>query len=172
MATVTLHGKCFLPNLPHPIKFVNCLTLKRLGYFGGWKDWGGGMMAPPPPWDLGRGSRDRRENLHNGSVRCNLQDRIFRFSKIFLYYFILIMLIYARNQTFCSKSVNKAPKVKTIGLNTLCSILSNCTWKKFRYQNHDYVFYCFVNFLCISLFLLFFHQNLWQTLFEAQSIKN
>ena len=51
-----------------------CLTLKRLGYFGGWKDWGA-MMAPP--WDLGRGLGDRRENLHNGSVRCNLQDRIY-----------------------------------------------------------------------------------------------
>ena len=27
------------------------LTIKRLGYFGGWKDWGGGggMMPPPPP---------------------------------------------------------------------------------------------------------------------------
>ena len=23
------------------------LTLIRLGYFGGWKDWGGAMMAPP-----------------------------------------------------------------------------------------------------------------------------
>ena len=67
------------------------LTLIRLGYFGGWKDWGGGggaMMVPP--WDLGRGSRDRRENFHNGSVRCNLQDCIFRFSKTFLFYFILI----------------------------------------------------------------------------------
>ena len=36
------------------------------------------------------------------------------------------MLIYARNQTFCPKSVNKAPKVQIFGLNT-CSILSNCT---------------------------------------------
>ena len=38
------------------------LTLKRLGYFGGWKDWGG---HNGPPWDLGRGSRDRRKNLHD-----------------------------------------------------------------------------------------------------------
>ena len=43
-----------------------------------------------PPWDLGRGSRNRRKILHNGSVRCNLQDRIFRFSKIVFFYFILI----------------------------------------------------------------------------------
>ena len=68
----------------------------------------------------------------------------------------------ARNQTFCSKSVNKAPKVQIFGLNTLCSILSNCTWKKFRYQNQflmyfivlwiSYVFLCFFDLL----FLLFF----------------
>ena len=72
------------------------------------------------------------------------------------------MLIYARNQTFCSKSVNEAPKVQIFGLNTLCSILSNCTWKKFRYQNQflmyfivlwiSYVFLCFFDLL----FLLFF----------------
>ena len=65
------------------------LTLKRLGYFGRGKTGGGGYKAPP--CDLGRGSRDhRRKNLHNGSVRCNLQDRIFRFSKIVFFYFILI----------------------------------------------------------------------------------
>ena len=72
------------------------------------------------------------------------------------FYFILyklIMLIYARNQTFCSKSVNKASKVQIFGLNTLCSILSNCTWKKIPVSKSiSYVFYCFVNFLCISLF--------------------
>ena len=43
-----------------------------------------------PPWDLGRGSRDHCKNVHNGSVQCNLQDRIFRFSKIVFFYFILI----------------------------------------------------------------------------------
>ena len=65
------------------------LTLIRLGYYGGWKDWGGGGGGghDGPPWDLGHGPR---ENFHNGSVRCNLQDCIFRFSKIFLFYFILI----------------------------------------------------------------------------------
>ena len=68
--------------------FSLSLTLIRLGYFGSWKNWGGAYKAPP--WDLGRGSRDRRENLHNGSVRCNLQDRIFKFSKIVFFYFILI----------------------------------------------------------------------------------
>ena len=28
------------------------LTLKRLGYFGSWKNWGGGGYKAPP-WDLG-----------------------------------------------------------------------------------------------------------------------
>ena len=75
------------------------------------------------------------------------------------------MLIYARNQTFCSKSVNKAPKVHTFGLNTLCSILSNCLWKKFQYQNQflmyfivlwiSYVFLCFFDLL----FLLFWKKT-------------
>ena len=32
------------------------------------------------------------------------------------------MLIYARNQTFCSKSVDKAPKILIFGLNILCGI--------------------------------------------------
>ena len=53
---------------------------------------GGGGAIMAPHWDLGRGSRDRRKNLHSGSVcvRCNLQDRVFKFSKIFFFYFILI----------------------------------------------------------------------------------
>ena len=61
-----------------------------------------------------------------------------------LYY--LIMLTYARNQTFCSKSVDKAPKVQIFGLNTLCSILSNCTWKNSGIK---------INFLHILLFCEF-----------------
>ena len=44
------------PELP------GALTLIRLGYFGGWKDWGGGGAYKAPPWDLGRGSRDHRKN--------------------------------------------------------------------------------------------------------------
>ena len=67
---------------------MSTLTLKRLGYFGGWKDGEGGGGHDGPPWDLGSGSRDRRGNLHNGSVRCNLQDHIFKFSKIFFYFLI------------------------------------------------------------------------------------
>ena len=67
------------------------------------------------------------------------------------------MLIYARNQTFCSKSVNKAPKILIFGLNILCGILKTMPVSKLI----SYVFYCFMNFLCISLFfyllfLLFF----------------
>ena len=68
------------------------LTLIRLGYFGGWErlgGGGGGHDGPPlisRPWI----ARSPAKNFHNGSVRCNLQDCIFRFSKIFLLYFILI----------------------------------------------------------------------------------
>ena len=63
------------------------------------------------------------------------------------------MLIYARNQTFCSNSVNKAPKMLIFGLNTLCGIRSNLYLKKMPVSKLiSYVFYCFMNFLCISLF--------------------
>ena len=103
------------------------------------------------------------------------------------------MLIYARNQTFCSNccrkhnyvhlflctpllyapwtssldghvrninvaiiiiinSVNKAPKMLIFGLNTLCGILSNYTWKNAGIKINFLCFYCFMNFLCISLF--------------------
>ena len=56
------------------------------------------------------------------------------------------MLIYARNQTFCSKSVNKAQKILIFVLNILCGILSNCTWKNASIK---------INFLCILLFYEF-----------------
>ena len=56
-----------------------------------------------------------------------------------------------------------APKVQIFGLHTLCSILSNSLYlnKIPVSKSISYVFYCFVNFLCISLFfdllfLLFF----------------
>ena len=88
------------------------------------------------------------------------------------------MLIYARNQTFCSNSVSKAPKMLIFGLNTLCGILSNYTWKNCRYQKLiSYVFYCFMNFLMYFFvfltfcFCCFFQWNLWQTLFEAPKNK-
>ena len=80
------------------------------------------------------------------------------------------MLIYARNQTFCSKSVNKAVHAhalimhfnrnyeagkdaftlnpKKTGLNILCGILSNYTWKNFGIK---------INFLCILLFYEFMY---------------
>ena len=53
------------------------------------------------------------------------------------------MLIYARNQTFCSKSVNKAPKILIFGLNILCGILSE--------KNAGIK----IDFLCILLFYEF-----------------
>ena len=55
------------------------------------------------------------------------------------------MLIYAR-KTFCSKSVNKALKMLIFGIDTLCSILSNCTQKNSGIK---------INFLCILLFYEF-----------------
>ena len=48
----------------------------------------GGGAAPPPPSDLGRGSRDRRENLHKGRVRFKLQDCIVRLFFVVIFYFI------------------------------------------------------------------------------------
>ena len=56
------------------------------------------------------------------------------------------MLIYARNQTFCPKSVNKVPKMLIFVLNTLCGILSNYTFKNAGIK---------INFLCILLFYEF-----------------
>ena len=52
--------------------------------------YGRGGVESTPPWDLGRWSRERRETLHNCSVRCNLQVCIVKFPEIIKYYFILI----------------------------------------------------------------------------------
>ena len=41
------------PHMYHCIPYYLCLTLKRLGYFGSWKYWGGGPIGPPlrsRPW--------------------------------------------------------------------------------------------------------------------------
>ena len=87
-----------------------------------------------------------------------------------------MMLIYARNQTFCSKSVNKAPKMLIFGLNTLCGILSNCTWKNAGIKI-NFLYLLFMNFLCIFffylLFLLFFSakfvaDTFWSTIMLKQ----
>ena len=58
------------------------------------------------------------------------------------------MLIYARNQTFCSKSVNKAPKILIFGLNMwLCGMsLAIILEKNVGIK---------INFLCILLFYEF-----------------
>ena len=60
---------------------------------------------------------------------------------------------------FGSKVENKVPRILIFGVNILCSILINVLEKKNLVSSLiSYVFYCFVNFLCISLFfdLLFF----------------
>ena len=59
------------------------------------------------------------------------------------------MLIYARNLTFCSKSVNKALKMLIFGVDTLCSILSNCKKKIEKKSGIK------INFLYILLFYEF-----------------
>ena len=59
------------------------------------------------------------------------------------------MLIYARNQIFCSKAVNKAPKILIF-----CGILSNYTWKMPVSKLLSHVFYCFMNFLCTEASIL------------------
>ena len=56
------------------------------------------------------------------------------------------MLIYAINQTFCSKSVNKAPKILIFGLNILCAFLAIILEKNASIK---------INFLCILLFYEF-----------------
>ena len=53
------------------------------------------------------------------------------------------MLIYAKNHTFCSKSLNKAPRMLIFGVNILCSIPNIVLEKKFGIK---------IYFLCILLF--------------------
>ena len=56
------------------------------------------------------------------------------------------MLIYVRNDTFCSKSENKAPRILIFGVNILYSIPNNVLEKKSGIK---------INFLCILLFYEF-----------------
>ena len=65
------------------------LTLTRLGYFGGWIEWGKAMMSSPlrsRPWYRAIAAKICT------MVVCDViyKIEIFRFSKIFLFYFILI----------------------------------------------------------------------------------
>ena len=59
------------------LKFINP---NQAGLFQLFYGRGGGVESTPP-WDLGRWSRERRETLHNCSVRCNLQVCIVNFTK-------------------------------------------------------------------------------------------
>ena len=58
------------------------------GLFEGLEPTGGGAILAPPS-DLGRGSRDRRENLHQGRDQRTLQDCIVRFFKLYVYLFYM-----------------------------------------------------------------------------------
>jgi len=53
---------------------------KRAGIFQSWIQPGGGAIMAPPS-DLGRRSRDRRENLQEHQAGCTLQYCMVRFSK-------------------------------------------------------------------------------------------
>ena len=74
------------------------------------------------------------------------------------------MLIYAKNHTFCSKSLNKAPRMLIFGVNILCSIPNIVLEKKNWYQNLflmyfivlgiSYVFLCFSTFCFCCFFPL------------------
>ena len=100
-----------------------------------------------PPSDLGRGSRDRRENLHKDRVRCKLQDCIVRLFFIIIFYSLWIN--YANLCTksyFHYKSLIKASRLLIFDTCILFNILSNCALKNFSIE---------INFLCILLFYEF-----------------
>ena len=143
----------------------------RLSYPGG-----GGGAAPAPPSDLGRGSRNRRENLHRGRVRCKLQDCIVRLFFIIIFYFIWIN--YANLCTksyFHYKSLIKASRLLIFGTYILFNLLSNCALKNFSIEINFLcilLFYEFLMYFCVFstfCFLLFFCWNLLQPLSQALS---
>ena len=106
---------CIFPLIKskHVFTQSGVLTLISLGYFGGWVaqgGGGGGGAAPAPPSDLGRGSRDRRENLHKGRVRCKLQDFIVVFYFIWINYANL-----CKKSHFHYKSLIKASRLLIFG---------------------------------------------------------
>ena len=73
--------------------FKQSLTLIRLGYFGGWKDWGGGGGPIRPPLEISAVDHAIAAKICTMVVRdviYKILYNVFRFSKIFLFYFILI----------------------------------------------------------------------------------
>ena len=118
---------------------------------------GGGLSSSPPPSDLGRGSSDGRKNLHKGRVRCKLQDCIVRLFFIVIFYFIWIMLIYAKKSYFYYNSLIKASRLLIFGTYILFNILSNSALKNFSIK---------INFLCILLcyeFLIYMYFSVFST---------
>ena len=106
---------------------------------------GGASVAPPS--DLGRRSRDRRENLHKGRVRYKLQVCIVRLFLIIVFYFILINYAnLCKKSYFHFKSFIKASILLIFGKYILLNILHNCALKNFSIE---------INFLCILLFYEF-----------------
>ena len=145
------------------------LTLKLPGYFDSCHSRGGGPLWPP----LKISAADRAITtkicmmVENDVIYAIALVNITKFIYFILYE--LIMLIYSWNHTFCSDSLNKAPRMLFFGENILYSIPNNCEWKKFWYQDRflmyfivfliSYVFLCFFTFC----FLLFFRWKLFQT---------
>ena len=85
---------CFIKPMSCIVYIIlNLLLLCRTEWSRGWKDWGG-MMAPLEISAVDCAIAAKICTMV-GSVWCNLQDCIFRFSKISFFYFMLIMLIYA-----------------------------------------------------------------------------
>ena len=128
----------------------------RLSCPGGGGGGGGGCSSPPS--DLGRGSRDRRETLHKGRVRCKLQDCIVRLFFIIIFYFIWInyanLCTHKKKKSYFHYKSLKLQDCKfLVGLHIFfLTSLAIVLWKFSILKLISYVFYCFMNFLCISLF--------------------
>ena len=74
------------------------LTLTRPGFFGCSVAGGGGWINPPP-WDLGRRSRNHHENWHIRYLWRNLPNYKKKNIEICIFFFILI-----NNANLCVKS--------------------------------------------------------------------
>ena len=112
-----------------------------------------------PASDLGRGSRDRRENLHKGRVRCKLQDCIVRLFFIIIFYFILINyanLCKKNNSYFHYKSLIKASRLLIFGIYILFNILSNCAVKNVSIEINLCILLCYEFLMYFLVFLTFF----------------
>ena len=99
-----------------------------------WMFYGRGGVESTPPWELGRRSRDRHENLHVCPMWRTLPNCKKKIENFHSFYFILIN--YANlciKSLFSSKVINKAAGILIFGVNIPCSILINVLEKKIWY---------------------------------------